>query len=451
MKTDEQISLEDAVGRYSRAIGFRTISTQEGIPDESQFRSLHDFLREAFPMVHRKLRKLTVSDLSLLYEWPGEDETAHPGMLTAHQDVVPAGEGDDVGWRYPPFSGRIAEGRVWGRGTIDYKLGLMGMLEACEALLKSGFNPRRTVYLAFGHDEEIGGGEGAESIVRLLESRGVRCSFVLDEGGYVQRFPWMGVPLATVGLAEKGYATIELSARADQAHASIPPESTAVGNVCRAVAALEDHPMPIRLCGPVESLLDACSRNSQDMEDLREVSEEDFYRAAAELVASWPVGNALVRTTAAPTVLRGSSKENTLPALSTALVNFRTVPGQTSGDVLDHVKNVLADLDVGVKLVRDASLSEPSEVSSTGTPEYGVLAGCIERAFPGTMITPSIFTAATDSRKYRRIAENVYRFEPVDLGEKGIGALHSVNESVAVSGYAAAVRFYADFVAGACG
>ncbi|MBD3369425.1 M20/M25/M40 family metallo-hydrolase [Candidatus Fermentibacteria bacterium] len=444
MSLADKIPFDEAVQRYSRAIGFRTLSTQEGIPDRSQFELLHEFLEQAFPLVHGSLRREVVSGLSLLYEWPGRDNDITPVMLTAHQDVVPADEGS---WRHPPFSGRIADGRVWGRGTIDYKLGLMGMLESCEALLRSGFAPRRTLFLAFGHDEEIGGGDGAESMVQLLEKRGIRCAFVLDEGGYVQTFPWMSVPLATVGLAEKGYATVRLFSRGEQAHASVPPRRTTVGNVCRAVSALEDNQVPISLCEPVEILLETCSGDSRDLGRLRDASA-DYLPEAAELVSSWPGGNALVRTTAAPTVLRGSSKENTLPGLSSALVNFRTVPGQTSGDVLDHVKKVVSDIDVEVELIRDASLSEPSEVSSRDAPEYEILLESISRAFPEVGVSPSVFTAATDSRKYHRIADNVYRFEPVDLGKRCMGALHSVDESVAVSNYRAALTFYTEYMVG---
>ena len=430
---------EGAVERFAGSLRFRTVSmgdaTDEG---RREFLALHRHLERSFPAVHGSFPPQKPGDLGLLFRIPGEDPSLRPLLLTAHQDVVPAGDAED--WTRPPFGGEVADGRIWGRGAVDYKIGLCGMLEAVEQLLREGAVFRRGVVVAFGQDEEIGGSRGAERITSLLEREGVRCCMALDEGGYIYSYPWAHRPAAVVAVAEKGYATVVLSAGGVQGHASVPPAELAITNLSRAVCRLADHPMPINLCRPAAVLVEGTSGDPAALEP-----------DSLEALSVHPEANALLRTTAAPTVIAGGRAENVLPSTASARINFRTVPGQTSLDVMEHVRKCLEDLPVKAELVRDASLSEPSDLSQDSGFLWDAVEDSIRRSFPDIDVYPGIFPAATDSRRYSRICDAVYRFVPARLGPRGMGVLHSVDESVSVDDYLRAVDFYRAVVERVCG
>ncbi|MFO8182871.1 MAG: M20/M25/M40 family metallo-hydrolase [Candidatus Aegiribacteria sp.] len=430
--------------RFSRIIQLRTVSRQPGQPaDIGPFKEMAALLRELFPSVHRSFRRETVAEASLLYTLDGSDESLEPVMLTAHLDVVPAEAGE--GWPHPPFSGAVADGRIWGRGTIDYKLGVSGMLEACEELMEEGFRPSRTIILAFGHDEETGGDSGAAGIVEVLRKRSVRLRSVLDEGGYIYSYPWLDGDVAVVGLAEKGYLTLRLTAAGEQGHASVPPTVTAAGRLCRALARLEDRQMEPLLCEPVRMMLERTAHMFRDR-DKKTYSPPEMM---AEL-EKYPAGNALVRTTTAITMLKGSDKENVLPGRPRALVNFRAVPGDHSSSIMSHVRETVRDLDITVEFEDDRHIHQPSVVSSAATPEYRAIKDALKESWPGTPVVPGIFPAATDSRHYCSLADNVYRFQPVHLGARGLSALHSRGESISTGDYRRAVTFYREYVRRVC-
>jgi len=428
----------------SGILRLRTVSNQPGDGEDMKpFLEMRGLLEELFPSVHRAFRRETVAGASLLFTLEGSDPSLGPVMLTAHLDVVPAGEGE--GWPHPPFSGAVDGGRIWGRGAIDYKLGVAAMLEACEELLDDGILPRRTIMLAMGHDEELGGDLGAAGIVELLGSRGVRLSSVLDEGGYIYSYPWLEGDVAVVGLAEKGYLTLRLTAVGEQGHASVPGLVTAGGRLCRALSALEEDQMEPRLCAPVRMMLEGTAGMLKDRGRCAAGPEE-----TARILEEYPQGNALIRTTTAITMMSGSSKENIIPGNPWALVNFRAVPGDGSGDILEHARNVVGDMGVSVDYEDTRHIHEPSSISSTDTAEYRAIAESVKAVWPGTPVVPGIFPAATDSRHYCAIAEQVYRFEPVHLGSRGLSALHSRGESVSIDDLHGAVRFYGEYIRRVC-
>ncbi|MGH7855106.1 MAG: M20/M25/M40 family metallo-hydrolase, partial [Candidatus Binatia bacterium] len=247
----EPLNVDSAalLDRLSRAIQFRTISSHDPalMPGE-EFQRFRDFLNEAFPQIGKQLHKETVGGHSLLYTWKGQDSGAKPILLMAHMDVVPAA---DQNWRHRPFSGALAGGYVWGRGAMDDKASVMAILEAVEHLLTNGFVPKRPIYLAFGHDEEVGGHGGAAKIAELLRSRGVELEFVLDEGMNILNgiVPGIFAPVALIGIAEKGYLSLSLTAETSGGHSSIPPAETAIGIVTRALRKIEAEPFPSRLSG----------------------------------------------------------------------------------------------------------------------------------------------------------------------------------------------------------
>jgi carboxypeptidase PM20D1 len=241
-----------AARHLSEAIRIRTISwsTDPERLEAAAFARFRNWLAAAYPRLHAGLSRELVSGHAILYTWKGRDPALDPLLLMAHQDVVPADRPER--WSHPPFAGQIDGGFVWGRGAVDDKGPLVAICEAVEALLGEGYAPRRTVMLAFGHDEEVGGPEGAVRTAELLRARGIRPGLVLDEGmaliepGMV---PGLERLLAPIGIAEKGSATLELVARAAGGHSSTPPRSTAAGILARAIARLEDEPMPLSVGG----------------------------------------------------------------------------------------------------------------------------------------------------------------------------------------------------------
>src|SRR5262245_17919596 len=245
--------------RLAQAFRFRTVSYQNPKRfDRDQFTGLHRYLAETYPGVHRTCARELVEQYSLLFTWRGSEADLAPLLLLSHQDVVPVEPGTEDDWTYPPFAGRIAEGFVWGRGSMDDKAGVLGLLEAVEDLVRTGFRPRRTIYLAFGHDEEVGGRRGAVQIAKLLASRGVRPALVLDEGLpiAVDLVPDVQNPVAMVGTAEKGYLSVELVVRGEGGHSSTPPPHTTIGILADAISRLERKQPSPEIAGATARLLE---------------------------------------------------------------------------------------------------------------------------------------------------------------------------------------------------
>src|SRR6266699_6868528 len=245
--------------RLAGALRFRTVSYQDSSQfDAREFDGFHRYLRATFPGLHAALKLEKVNGYGLLYEWTGSDTNLPPIVLLAHQDVVPVELGTESRWTEPPFEGRIAGGYVWGRGALNDKGSLVGMLEAVEHLVAAGAKPRRTVYLAFGYDEEVGGRRGAARIAELLATRNVHPDFVLDEGGGLATgfIPGIAAPVALVGISEKGYVTVALTAQAEGGHSSMPPDETAVGILSAGITRLEHHQMPRAVRGPTAAMFD---------------------------------------------------------------------------------------------------------------------------------------------------------------------------------------------------
>jgi carboxypeptidase PM20D1 len=440
-----EINEPDAVGRLSEAIRHRTVTADtQANPAPQALADFHAFLAGAFPLFSKNLPLEVVDGYSLLYTWQGREPALPPLILTAHQDVVPA---DDLtGWTHPPFDGAVSDNAVWGRGTLDDKSGLMGLLEATEALLARGFTPERTIYFGFGHNEEGGAaGNGAAAIARALQARGVRDATVLDEGGWVyEKIPGVAEKVALVGVAEKGYLSLQLSVTGTGGHSSMPPRETAIGILGRAVDLVEQHPMPARLDGASAALFDALAPEmSFGMKVLfanRWLTRPLILRE----LARQPATNASIRTTTAATIIRGGDKENVLASSASAVVNFRLLPGDTADSVIAHVKSAINDARVSVTPYRTAGVSA-SPVSSTTSPDFLKLGSAIRAAMPGVLVAPYLTLGATDGRRYEAVAANIYRFLPVDQ-PGATELLHAPNEHIEVAAYLKLIRTYAAIV-----
>jgi carboxypeptidase PM20D1 len=441
VRADQAPAVPAAAERLAEAIRFQTITWGDAERlDREVFLSFHAFLERSYPRVHASLQREFVSEYSLLYTWPGEDPSRKPVLLTDHFDVVPVAEETLDQWQQPPFSGAIADGFIWGRGTIDDKSGTMALLEAVEELLAQGFAPQRTIYLAFGHDEEMGGPEGAGATAALLRERGVALEFTLDEGGAVTTgaVPGVEAPVALIGVAEKGYATIEITAHGEGGHSSMPPRTTAIGRLARAIQRIEEHPMPARVSGPAALLLDAVGPHMRFPLRMAVGNRWLFGPMLRRRLARSPATNAMIRTTTAVTMTKGGVKENVLPDTATATVNFRLLPGDTGEDVLAHVRDALDDDDVDIEMMTS---HEASPVADPESASFELLRASLAETMPDVLVAPYLTVGGTDTKHYADLAENSYRFNPLRVGPDDIKRAHGVNERIAVANYAECIAF----------
>ena len=319
---------------------------------------------------------------ALLFTWRGTDSTLAPIVLMGHMDVVPVAPGTDSLWKHGAFSGDIADGFIWGRGSLDDKGTVLGVLEACEALIASGFKPSRTIILSFGADEEAGGESGAKVIAALLESRGIKPLFVLDEGGTVVKGAIGGItkPVALIGIAEKGYLTVEMKVRAEGGHSSMPPKHTAAGILATAITRLEGHPMRASIGATTGKLFDAIGREMSFGRRIVFANRFLFDPLIERQLAAAPGTDATLRTTTAVTMLEGSPKDNVLPSQAKAAVNFRILPGDSVAGVIAHMRGVIDD--DRVELTAKNPQVEPSPISSTSDTAWSIVSRTVGNPIP---------------------------------------------------------------------
>jgi carboxypeptidase PM20D1 len=386
---------------------------------------------------------------TLVYTWQGSDLSLAPIILMAHQDVVPVTPGSESDWKHPPFSGEIAEGAVWGRGSIDDKGSLITLFEGLETLAKGGFKPKRTVIVVSGEDEETHG-TGARAAAALLKSRGIKAQFVVDEGlAVITENPITGGRLALIGLAEKGYATLKVTARAEGGHSSAPPaDGGGVVTLAHAVSAIAADGFPMAFRGPGAAMVETPAPSAPFPVRMAVANAWLFKPLLIKQIAASPAGAALLHTTIAPTMLKGSPKENVLPQDAAAWINYRIAPGDSSASVMARAKAAVGALPVTLGWI-DAP-SEPSPVSSTRSDGWKVLAA-VAREVTGAPVAPSLVTAGTDSRYLQPVASDVYRFQPMDFGAHEIEEIHGTNEHLTLKNLKQSVEFYARLIATAAG
>ncbi|RYF76863.1 MAG: M20 family peptidase [Comamonadaceae bacterium] len=437
------VGIDAAARRLAGAISFRTVSSLENpARSDAEFDRLHAYLAQQFPRAHAALKKEQVGRKALLYTWSGSDPAAAPVALMAHQDVVPIAAGTERAWTVDPFAGEIRDGFIWGRGSLDDKGNLFAQMEAVESLVASGFQPRQTVYLAMGDDEEVSGLQGARAIAQLLKSRGVRLEWVLDEGLLVLEGVLAGLdrPAALIGLAEKGYATFFLSLDLPPGHSSMPPRTSAIGSMAAALARLEASPMPASIGGVANQMFTTLA---PEMSPLNRVMLSNLWLTRplvqAQLEKS-PSSNSMLRTTTALTIMQAGNKDNVLPGHAEAAVNFRVLPGDTLAGVEAHLVRALAN--DAIRLRRYEGNAEPSPVSPTDSVGYRAISQSIRQVFPDAVVAPGLMTAATDSRHFAELSDSVYRFSPMRMKADDLPRLHGTNERLAVANYADMIRFY---------
>jgi carboxypeptidase PM20D1 len=434
------------IERLQALVRIPTISRLDpSTTDWPEFDRFLDALPELYPALHGVLEREIVAGHSMLYRWKGEHSNA-PSVLMAHYDVVSA---TSEGWTHPPFSAELigegADQLIWGRGTLDDKGALVATLEGVEAAVVAGFTPENDVYLSFGHDEETAG-SGAQAIVELLAGRGVRPAFVIDEGGAVVEgiFPGVDGAIAVIGVSEKGTTTLTMTVDQDGGHASTPPAFSATARLARAILRLNRSPFPAAF-SPVNlemiETLGAHARNPMRWLFVHARRLQPLLLAVFARIGDEP--RAIIRTTQAVTMLQASQAANALAESAVATVNIRVAVGSSVAATLEHVRKAVRDPLVRLDLVQP---NEPSPVSPSTGPAWGLVAGTIEETYPGTIVTPYVMLAASDSRQFTRISDNVYRFSPFEMSKTERGTLHAKDERMHTATFLRGVEFYTRLV-----
>jgi carboxypeptidase PM20D1 len=435
------------VERFRALLRIPTVSrVDESQTKWKQFDRFIALLPTLYPLTHTMLTREIVDGHSMLYRWTGLAE-GEPTVLMAHYDVVAA---SDDRWEHPPFDAELvgdgAEQELWARGTLDDKGALVCILEAVEASLERGLTPARDIYLSFGHNEETAG-SGAVAIVALLESRGIRPGFVIDEGGAIVEgiFPGVTDPIAVIGVSEKGIMSVELAVVQDGGHASTPPKLSATTRLARAIVRLNAKPFRSSFTAPNLEMIRIVGAHAR--QPYRWVFTNLWLTQGLLLRLFARLGdetNAMIRTTGVVTQLGASQAENALAETATAIVNVRIAIDSSVDAALAHIRSAIRDDAVAVRALRP---SEPSPVSPTSGPRWDALRSTIEAVYPGTIVTPYIQLGASDSRHFTRICESVYRFTPFEMSLAERGTLHAVNERIHVATWLRGIEFYEKLIA----
>lgn len=432
----------EAIDRLSRAIQYQTVSYEDTTEiNYGQYEEFTMFLEDNYPYLHENAERTRIGTYSLLYKWEGNNPSLKPALLLGHYDVVPVSENSEEFWDYPAFSGEVAEGFVWGRGALDDKSGIMSVVEAVEQLMEEDFQPSRTIYIALHHDEEVGGLKGAKLVSEYLEGKGVELEYLVDEGPPVaiEILENVDVPIALIGVAEKGSVNIELVYRQEGGHASMPPRVTVISALSRAINRIEQNPMEAHFRGLIVETFEPLIPYMSFTQRLAFNNTWLFKPRIVRKLSENPATNAALRTTAAKTIFEAGFKENVLPVEGRVIINFRLHPNDTIEDVEQYVRRVIRNSDIDIRIMERARNSSP--VSDRRARPYQMLKATIQEQFDSALVSPSLFVAASDSRHFHNLTANVYRFRPIRATHDDRERVHGINERIATDIYLEMIDF----------
>ena len=433
-KSLEKLNIPNAVFQnLSRAIQYRTISfSEDAIPDSTAFHGFHQFLADTFPLVHENLSLEKINEYSLLYKWEGSDASKKPIILMSHQDVVPVDQPTLSDWEAGPFEGKITDTHIIGRGTLDDKCSLIALMESVEKLLSESFTPSRTIYLAFGHDEEVGGPKGAAKIAAHLKEKGIHAAMTLDEGGFLSEnmIPGIEKDVAMVNLAEKGFASFRLIVETRGGHSSAPPRENTIGMLAQAIVDLENSQLPYKLVEPINYQFEYMGAELPFMKKLAFANPWLFKGSILKGLNA--------HTTTAPTIIEGGVKNNVIPTVAEATINFRILPGETIESVKQHVENTVSDK---IRVEAAGFLTNPSPVSGIDSEAFRILEKTIRSVFPEAVVVPGLIGGGTDARYFYEVSDDVYRFYPIRLGPESMSMFHGIDEKISKENYREIIEF----------
>ena len=432
-----KVNSQRARENLSTLIKFETVSNADfDKTDKEVFAAYRAKLRELYPNVTATAEYKELGNTAMLFKISGK-KSENPTVLMSHYDVVPVVE---ERWEHPPFSGEIIDGVLWGRGTIDTKITMLGIMEALEDLLETGYVPENDLYLSFSGDEEVGG-VSAPAVVDYMEANGIAPALVLDEGGAVVEgvFPGVDKPIAVIGIGEKGIAQVEFTATSDGGHSSTPPVHTAVGKLAKTIVKLENKPFNAEVTRPIAGLFNKVGPYSSFA--LRMVFANMWlFKGLICRLASVLGGeiNAMMRTTVAVTMAQGSKQHNVLPNVATANVNVRLLNNVNQQQAMAHFESVCTE-DVTCRFI---SYQDASPYASTESQAWRKVEKAVGETWRDAIVSPYLMLAGSDSRNFSRICRDVYKFSAIALSKEERGLIHNDNERIAVEKIDQCVEFF---------
>lgn len=446
---EETVDIEKYRKDLSDAIKIKTISNVDiDKVDWNEFKKLHALFEERFPLVYQNLKCEDISLASLLFTWEGKNPGLEPIALLGHQDVVPVAAGTEDDWTHPAFDG-VDDGEfIWGRGALDMKNHLVAVLESVESLLAEGFWPERTVYLCFGHDEEIVAAKtsGAGSIADTLKARGVHLDSVIDEGGAVLNLnvgKILNKKLAGVGIAEKGYADYRVSLNAKGGHSSQPPAHTALGEMAQVIKDIEGHQFKATMPDFVYDLFTKIGKNVSYPARIVTCNLWLLKPLITAIMKKIPPAASLIRTTTAVTMAEGSPAANVLPQKASVTVNFRMMPGVTIKSVEEHIRRSVRNKDIEVEYLKG---KEASKVSPTDSRSFKILEELCNRTDSDMIVAPYLVMGGTDAYHYEEVCDCIYRFAPFVMDTSLLLTTHGTNERIPIACMGDALKFFKRYI-----
>ena len=435
---EEIFDKDKTIENLRTLVRYKTVSYRDHtLEDDSEFEGLINELPNLYPNVFEKCEFKRLPDRALLFRWQGK-KTDKPTVLMAHYDVVPVNE---EMWDKPAFESILEDGVLWGRGTLDTKVTVNGVLSAADHLIAQGFVPQDDIYFAFSGGDEING-DGAKNIVDYFEENGIELSLVVDEGGAVVEnvFPGVKAPCGLIGIAEKGMVDVKYETKSAGGHASAPKPHTPVGVLARACAKIENNPFKCHITKPVAEMFDTLGRHSSFLYKMIFANLWVFSPVLA-LLGKIQGGemNALLRTTVAFTQMQGSAAANVIPPKASMVSNIRLNPLDTIDSALEHLKKTINDDSIELSVI---SGMNPSRISQTNCEAYDKVAKAVASTWRGCLVSPYLMVQCSDSRHYGRISDKVYRFSAMDLTADERATIHGNNERIRVECANRAVEFY---------
>ncbi|MCQ9639881.1 M20/M25/M40 family metallo-hydrolase [Chryseobacterium sp. WG14] len=460
------VKSDSALIRFSNGIKIPTVSTGSlGEFNYTPFDEFKEYLKISYPLVYQNTENFEVNKYGLVFRLKGSNPALEPILFLSHMDVVPPGDADVKNkeenifrpddkvlppvskvaedWDYSPFAGVVANGRIYGRGAIDMKGMLFSLMESVNNLIKSKQTPQRDIYLAFGFDEEVGGQKGAIQIADYFKKKGLKFDAVYDEGGLImQKGSVAGIDsdVAVVGCAEKGFLSAKIKVKGLGGHSSMPPMESAIGKAAVIMQRLEDDQMKPVITPLIKEFFDNIGGAMPFTSRLAIANQWLLKPVLLSQLTKNNTTNALVRTTTALTMMKGSDGTNVLSPEVEFVVNFRLLPGNTVKDVREHIAKVTQGFDVEVEEIDNTR--EASKISPTNTKAYQLIQAGIKEIHPGAIVTPYLTMAGTDAAKYEIVSKNVYRFMPIKINSSEQQSLHSTNEYLSIENYLKMIHYF---------